>query len=115
MTRQYEYVPAYSEGPVVSQVPSAQGRVAAGRITGRDAGEDDCIQRYGQDGRVAHSADKHYVRQYYEPTKEMGYLEKWLLRFGTKLRGGGGRVTPEEISGRYVSLEKYVPGKHRHR
>jgi len=113
MTRQYEYAPAYSEGPVVSQVPGARGRVAAGRITGRDAGEEDCIQRYSQDGRVAHSADKHYVRQYYEPTKEMGYLEKRLLRFRIKLRGGGGSVTPEEITGWYVSLEKYVPGKDR--
>ena len=87
--------------------------MAAGQITGRDAGEEDCIQRYGQDGRVAHSAEKHYVRQYNEPTKEMGYLEKRLLHFGTKLRGWRGSVTPEEITGRYVSLEKYVPGKDR--
>jgi len=71
------------------QVPGARGRAAAGRMTGRDAGEEDCIQRYGQVGRLAHSADEHYVRQYNEPTKETGYLRKTVVTLRDEAKGRG--------------------------
>jgi len=72
-----------------SQVPDAQGRVAAGRMTGRDAGEEDCIQRYGQVGRIAPLADKRYVWPYNEPTKETGYLRKTVVTLRDEAKGRG--------------------------
>jgi len=48
--------------------------------------------------------------------KEAGYLEKISWQALEDEAGErGGSVTPEEVTGRYVSLERYVPEEDRHR
>ena len=106
MTRQYEYAPAYSEGPIVRGCPVSTGWPAIGR----DSGVEDCIQR----ARIM-SGNIYSERG--------GLLEK-LHSFGMKPRGGGGSVTleyhrtvrtPVRTQGRYVFLERYVPGEDTYR
>ena len=79
----YEYAPAYSEGPVVPTDYRWLTGACPDPVTGRDAGEEDCIQRTAPC----------LATQTQDARRESGYLKE--KRFGTKLGGGGGSVTLE--------------------
>jgi len=77
------------------------------QLNRRAAGEEDCSpERQPRPGVEKDPANPRKRRATWEETK---------LALGTRLKEGGGSVTPEGITGRYVSLERYVPGKDRRR